>query len=133
MYSIAQSVLRRTIVAAALTLASVSVQAAADQPYDEKAFQAAKAAGGPVLVEIAASWCPVCKEQGALLDKLSADPKFANVTRFRVDYDDQKAAVKGFHAKSQGTLVLFKGNKEVARTVFETEEPKLRAMLNKAS
>jgi thiol-disulfide isomerase/thioredoxin len=133
MYLTSQSVFRRAIVAFAFTLASVSVHAAGAQPYDAKAFQAAQAAGGPVLVEFFASWCPVCKEQGELIDKISADPKFSSITRFKVDVDAQKAVLKTFHVKSRGTLILYKGNKEVARNVFETDEAPLRAMFGKAS
>jgi thioredoxin 1 len=131
MYS-TQLFLRQILVAAAFAFAASSALAAV-QAFDAKAFEAAKAAGGPVLVEVHADWCPVCKEQSAAIDKIVADPKLAGITRFRVDYDAQKPVVKSFHAKSQGTLVLFKGNKEIGRSVFETDEPKLRAFLNKAA
>lgn len=132
MYLTAISSLRHAILAAALILLSVSAHAANALPYDAKAFQAAQAAGGPVLVEFYASWCPVCKEQGELLDKISADPKFAKVARFKVDIEEQKPVLKTFKVKSRGTLVLYKGNKEVARNVFETDEAPLRTMLSKA-
>jgi thioredoxin 1 len=128
-----QSALRSAFAAIAFALVSISVQAAGPQPYDAKAFQAAQAAGGPVLVEFYADWCPVCKEQGALIEKISADPKYANLTRFLVDIEAQKPVLKTFHVKSRGTLILFKGNKEVARNIFETDEAPLRTMLNKAS
>jgi len=126
------SVLRRVSVAVAFILVSVSAQAAGLQPFDAKAFQAAQASGKLVLVEIHADWCPTCKAQVPILDKLSSEPDFANLTRFRVDFDAQKNVVKGFGARHQSTLVLFKGKTELARSVGETSEDKIRAMLNKA-
>src|SRR3990172_11668611 len=68
------SVLRRVSVAVAFILISVSAQAAGLQPFDAKAFQAAQASGKPVLVEIHADWCPTCKAQVPILDKLASDP-----------------------------------------------------------
>lgn len=128
----AGSALRRVSVAVAFVLASVSAQAAGLQPFDAKAFQAAQAAGKPILVEVHADWCPTCRAQAPLLDKLSGAPEFANLARFRVDFDTQKSVVKGFGARYQSTLVLFKGKTELARSVGETNEDKIRAMLNKA-
>ena len=40
--------------------------------------------------------------------------------------------MKGFGARYQSTLVLFKGKAELARSVGETSEDKIRAMLSKA-
>ena len=128
----ARSVLRRVFIAVAFLLASVSAQAAGQRPFDAKAFQAAQASGRPILVEIHADWCPTCKAQLPILNKLSGEPGFANLARFRVDFDSQKDVVKGLGARTQSTLVLFKGKTELARSVGETSEDKIRAMLSKA-
>ncbi|MFX5873795.1 hypothetical protein ABTE93_20110, partial [Acinetobacter baumannii] len=50
---------------AVATLATVSapVSAATVQKFDAAAFNAAKAAGKPVLVDVKAWWCPVCGSQ----------------------------------------------------------------------
>jgi len=128
----ARSVLRRVFIAVAFLLASVSAQAAGQRPFDAKAFQAAQASGRPILVEIHADWCPTCKAQLPILNKLSGEPGFANLARFRVDFDSQKDVVKGLGARVQSTLVLFKGKTELARSVGETSEDKIRAMLSKA-
>lgn len=121
-----------TLFAFAVSLAALAVQASGQQPYDAKAFRAAQDAGRPALIEIHADWCPTCRAQLPILNKLSGEPAFAKISRFRVDFDHQKSALKEFGAKYQSTLVLFKGRTEVARSVGETDESKLRAMLGKA-
>ena len=45
------------------TLAFGSASAMDKQPFDQKAFEAAQAAGKPILVEVNAPWCPVCRAQ----------------------------------------------------------------------
>lgn len=117
---------------AALFFVPAAANAGVQRPFDARAFAAAQDAGKPVLIEIHADWCPTCKAQLPILDKLSNDPEFANLVRFRVDFDSQKNLVKQFKAKMQSTLVLYKGRSEVARSVGETDEARIRAMLVKA-
>ena len=38
--------------------------------YSAEAFKAAQASGSPILVEIHADWCPTCKAQKPIIDKL---------------------------------------------------------------
>ena len=128
----AKNLLRHFMIVFALLAALPSAQAASQQPFDAGAFQAAQESGKRILIEIHADWCPTCKAQRPILDKLSAEPGFSNIARFRIDFDTQKDIVKRFGAKMQSTLVLFKGKTEVARSIGETSEDKIRAMLNKA-
>lgn len=95
-------------------------------------FESAQAANNPVLIEIHADWCPTCKAQAPILDKLSAGGKYEPIMRMRVDFDSQKDVVKGFKANMQSTLVLFKGRREVARSVAVTDAGAIQAMLDKA-
>jgi hypothetical protein len=44
------------VLAAALIALPASLAFSAPQPWDEKAFQAAQAAGKPVLIDVYASW-----------------------------------------------------------------------------
>lgn len=127
-----QPVSRIVIAIAICLLLPFSALAAAQRPFDEQAFNAAQAAGTPVLIEVHADWCPTCKAQLPILDKLSGTSDFAGIVRLRVDFDSQKNLVKRFGARMQSTLVLYKGGKEVARSVGETNEGRLRAMLAKA-
>ena len=106
--------------------------AAASQPFDAKAFQAAQAAGKPIVVEIHADWCPECKAQNRVLDKITGEPRFSTLVRLRIDYDKQKDLVRQFKARQQSTLVVYKGGQELARAVGITSEEKIRALVDKA-
>src|SRR5579863_6600946 len=87
----------RAIVTAAMVAAGPFAPAWANTavPYSAEAFKAAQASGSPILVEIHADWCPTCKAQGPILDKLTADPKFKNLKnlprRFRRDEAGRQA------------------------------------------
>ena len=106
--------------------------AGVQRPFDAQAFAAAQNAGKPVLVEIYADWCPTCKAQLPILDKLSKEQRYSDMVRLRVDFDSQKDLLKQFKARIQSTLVLYKGKSEVARSAGETDETRIRAMLDKA-
>lgn len=100
--------------------------------FSKEAFAAAQAAGRPILVHIHAPWCPTCRAQEPILDKLTQDPKFQGLKFFRVDFDSQKAAVRAFRATSQSTIIVFKGAKETGRSVGETDAAGIGALLDKA-
>ncbi len=101
-------------------------------PFSAEAFKAAQASGSPILVEIHADWCPTCKAQKPILDKLTADPKFKDLKIFRVDFDAMKPEVKQFGAQMQSTLIVFKGTVEQGRSVGDTKEASIAALLDKS-
>jgi thioredoxin 1 len=118
--------------AGALALGLGAAHAADQQPFTAAAFQAAEDAGQPILVEIHASWCPTCKAQKPILSDLTAQPKFADLKIFYVDFDSQKDVVKGFSAQMQSTLITFHGKTETGRSVGDTERSSISALLDKA-
>ena len=122
------------IVAAALVTAVqlASAGASTGVPFSADAFKAAQASGSPILVEIHADWCPTCKAQSPILDKLTADPKFRDLKVFRVDFDAMKPVVKQFGAQMQSTLIVFKGSAEQGRSVGDTREASIAALLDKS-
>ena len=113
-------------------VANSLAHAASPQPFDDHAFQAAQALGKPILVEISADWCPNCRAQRPIIDKIFGESKYSNMARVRVDFDIHQCAVEEFNVRFLSTLVLFKGKVEVARSVGELDEAKIRFMLNKA-
>ncbi|WP_315722433.1 MULTISPECIES: thioredoxin family protein [unclassified Bradyrhizobium] len=120
-------------VAATFAVAGLGTAFAVDAtPYSDAAFKAAQTAGQPILIEIHAGWCPTCKAQKPIIDKLAAEPKFKDLKIFRVDFDDQKPVVKGFGAQMQSTLIVFKGASETGRSVGDTKEASIAALLDKS-
>lgn len=118
------------ILAAAGLLAAVApARAASETAFEPAAFAAAQAAGKPILVDIWASWCPVCARQQPIIKTLAAAPAYADLVIFRVDFDAQKDVVRAFGAQHQSTLVVFHGKTETARSVGETQPDALAALL----
>jgi thioredoxin-like negative regulator of GroEL len=123
-----------TLAAAALATAALASPAAAlvTTPFTQAAFDAAKAAGKPVLVEVSAPWCPTCKAQKPILSDLRAMPKFKDLVIFEVDFDSQKEVLRGLNVQKQSTLVVFKGGKEVGRSTGDTKKESIEALLAKS-
>ncbi len=130
---LARRLFSAALVAAAFMVAGlVSASANTVVPYSDEAFKAAQASGDPILVEIHADWCPTCKAQKPILDKLTAEPKFKDLKIFRVDFDAMKPAVREFGAQMQSTLIVFRGKTETGRSVGDTKEASIAALLDKS-
>ena len=104
----------------------------AERPFNEAEFDAAQRAGKPVLIAVHADWCPTCRVQEETLWDLLARKQFAGISVFRVDFDLQKAALKRFGVRTQSTLIVFKGKKEVARSIAQTDKDAIAADLAKS-
>ena len=117
-----------------LNLASVASVAFAQEkkPFDRADFEAAQAAGKPILIDVSAPWCPTCKAQAPILSKLMSDPRFKGVIAFNIDYDSQKDLLRKFNVQRQSTLIVFKGKQEAGRSVGDTNPASIEAMLAKA-
>lgn len=125
---------RRSVLIAAVAVTAVMIApafAASPQPFDANVFADAQKAGKPILIAIHATWCPTCKVQAPILNELTADPKFKNLTYLLVDFDSQKDLVKRFGARMQSTLIAFKGSKEEGRSVGDTNHDSIAALLIK--
>ena len=96
----------------ALLLVAVLAQAAG-QPYDKAKFDAALAAGKPVIVDFAADWCPTCKEQKPVVDALMSEPRRQAITFFVADFDKEAALKKRLKVTMQSTFVVMKGGRRV--------------------
>jgi thiol-disulfide isomerase/thioredoxin len=117
---------------ALLPLALAQTAGAADfVPFTPEALAAAQKAGKPILVEVSAPWCPICKTQKPILTKLGDDPRFKNLQVFDVDFDTQKQTLRDLNARMQSTLIVFKGGTEVRRSVGETQPEWIEGLVEK--
>jgi len=105
---------------------------AGEKPYDKAAFEKALAAGGPVIVDFFADWCPTCKSQKPHVQALLAEPKMKNVTLFVADFDKERDLKKNLRVTKQSTFVVFRGGKEVGRSTGQTKKEDLAALFGKA-
>lgn len=104
-------------------------QAGEKQKFSQGSFDAAVKSGKAVFVEVHAPWCPTCKQQGPHISRILAEPKFKDVAVFSVDFDSQKDALRQLNASKQSTLIVFKGGREVDRSVGDTDGQTIRMLM----
>jgi len=107
------------------------VRAAESVPFTPEAFAAAQKAGKPILVEVSAPWCPICKTQKPILARLAAEPRFKELQIFDIDFDSQKDLLRRLNVRTQSTLIAFKGETETGRSVGETQPEWIEGLLEK--
>jgi len=105
---------------------------AAGQRFDQAGFDALLKAGKPTLVMVHADWCPTCRAQEPLISDLLRTPRYAGIAALRVDFDSQADVVKSFRVVQQSTLIVFKGGREVGRSIGDTRKESIEALLKQA-
>ena len=114
---------------AATTMAFAPAAAPAPVAFDRGAFEQAQAADKRILIDVYAPWCPTCRAQEPIIDRLSAARGNENLVVFRVDFDNQKAEVRRFGAQRQSTLIAYRGSRETGRLVGETNPDRIAALV----
>lgn len=123
------SILRAAL--AFIALSSVLPAHAAEfRKFDRAAFAAAQAHGRPILIDVAAWWCPVCASQNRTIKNKVSSPAYDKLIVFRIDYDGQKPEWKSFAVTKQATLIGFRGKQEVGRIAFQTNKTEIAALLS---
>lgn len=98
------------------------------RPYTDDGFKAAQSAGGPILIDVTASWCPTCRAQKPTVEALATEADNGLVV-FAVDFDAQKDVVRAFRAQRQSTLIAFRGTTETGRSVGVTDPAAIRDLV----
>jgi thioredoxin 1 len=124
---------RRFVLAAAMLLSGTISAFSADRfVYEQKAFEAARDAGKPILVHVTAPWCGECKAQKPIVAALAQQSEYSNLTIFDVDFDSQKDALRALNVQTQSTLVIYKNKTEVTRAVGITRREAIEDVFKKA-
>ncbi len=90
---------------------------AKETTYTKELFDKALSDGKVVVVSSWVKYCTSCGSQMKVLDKAKND--FDNIEYFKFDVTNKEIA-KFFNVQYQTTLIIFKDNKEVYRSIGET-------------
>ena len=90
-----------------------------------------KTSKGVVLVDFWATWCPPCRIQGPIVEKI-AKRYAGRVTVGKLDVDKNPKTAKRFNIKAIPTLIIFKDGKVHSRLVGLQQEQKLASELDAA-
>ena len=125
--------MKLTQTAALFALSSLLTMAMAGdiKPFSQQEFDQLTHEGKPVVLDISASWCPTCKAQKPIIEGLMKQPAYKDVTLLAIDFDSAKPVLKKFKVSMQSTLVGFKGEKEVGRSVGDTTPEGLEGLIKK--
>ena len=121
-----------SILSSTLVATTLPAMAATDSTFNQKTFEAAQAAGKPIILHVAATWCETCQAQRAVLNKLEVDPAYKDYLIITIDYDKQKDVMRSFNVTSRSTLIAFKGTTEVGRMTGNTKLLVIKALIDKA-
>jgi thiol-disulfide isomerase/thioredoxin len=125
----------KPLVSAAGSLALLLFSAftwSAEVPFNQREFDAAKAAGKPVAVVFHADWCPTCRAQAPVLKELAQTADLKPLTLFVANFDTEQLLRKSLRVTQQSTVVVFRNGKEIARSTGDTQKDALAALLHQA-
>ena len=92
---------------------------AKETTFDKTMFDKAQSEGKIVVVSSWVKYCTSCASQMKVLDKAKND--FNNIEYFKFDVRNKEIADL-FNVQYQTTLLIFKNNKEIYRSIGETSE-----------
>tara|TARA_Y100001935_G_C17094196_1_gene402723 strand:- start:17 stop:415 length:399 start_codon:yes stop_codon:yes gene_type:complete len=113
-----------------------SISMEKETTFNKKLFDKAQSEGKVVVVSSWIKYCSSCASQMKVLKKAKSDGslfdiKFKNIEYFTFDVTNKEIA-NLLNVKFQTTLLIFKNNKEVYRSLGETTEDLIYDALKKA-
>ena len=109
--------MRKIFIFICFLMAFTSKGLAKETTYTKDLFDKALSDGKVVVVSSWIKYCTSCASQMKVLDKAKND--FDNIEYFTFDVTNKEIA-KFFNIQYQTTLLIFKDNKEVYRSIGET-------------
>ena len=102
-----------------ILFASISLSSAKETTFKKELFDKALSDGKVVVISSWIKYCTSCASQMKVLDKAKND--FDNIEIFSFNITNKEIA-KLFDVQYQTTLLIFKDNKEVYRSIGETSK-----------
>tara|TARA_B100001115_G_scaffold170863_1_gene152765 strand:+ start:312 stop:680 length:369 start_codon:yes stop_codon:yes gene_type:complete len=119
--------MRKFILFLCFVLAFSTKAISKETTYNKEAFDKALSDGKVVVVSSWIKYCTSCASQMKVLNKAKKD--FNNIEYFTFDVKNKEIA-DFFNIKYQTTLLIFKDNKEVYRSIGETTRELIYEAIN---
>ena len=118
-----------------LFIINSSISMEKETTFDKKLFDKAQSEGKIVIISSWIKYCSSCASQMKVLNQAKnkgklLDVNFQNIEYFSFDVTNKEIA-ELFNVKFQTTLLIFKDNKEVYRSLGETTEDLIYKALKK--
>lgn len=118
-------------VVVALGLVAGQVKAEFKANYTAAAFETAQGKNRHIVVEVFKQGCGTCKAQQPSLD--AARAQYPDAVFLKFDFANNQTAVTRFKVVKQSTIIVFKGQDEVARLIGETDRGKILSAIAKGA
>ena len=109
--------MKKILVIITIFFTTISLSSAKETTFKKELFDKALSNGKVVVVSSWIKYCTSCASQMKVLDKAKND--FDNIEYFKFDVTNKEIA-EFFNIQYQTTLLIFKDNKEVYRSIGET-------------
>ena len=97
--------------------------------FSEEIFENAKTSGKTVVVNSFEVWCGTCSKQTKILDQ--AEKEFTDIVFLSYEQSKNKGIAQKLGIKFWTTIVVYKGNNEVARIVGQTDKEIIYSAIQK--
>ena len=97
--------------------------------FSEKVFTDAINSGKTVVINSYEVWCGTCSEQTKVLDQ--AEKEFKDIVFLSYEQSKNKEIAQKLNIKYWTTIVVYKGNDEVARIVGQTDKETIYSAIQK--
>ncbi len=97
--------------------------------FSAEIFEKAKASGKTIVINSYEVWCGTCSKQTKILDQ--AEKKFKDIIFLSYEQSKNEKIAKKLGIKFWTTIVVYKGDNEVARIVGQTNKKIIYSAIQK--
>ena len=97
--------------------------------FSEEIFEKAKASGKTIVVNSYEVWCGTCSKQTKILDQ--AEKEFKDIVFLSYEQSKNKNIAQKLGIKFWTTIVVYKGDNEVARIIGKTDKKIIYSAIKK--
>ena len=97
--------------------------------FSEEVFENAKASGKTVVVNSYEVWCGTCSKQTKILNQ--AEKEFKDILFLSFEQNKDKEIADFLKIKYWTTIVVYKNNKEIYRSIGQTKKSEIYSTIQK--